>query len=131
MIVGVEETKEIVLKIVITTDDMVMGGGIRVIEVKVVLITPLLPVSRNVTVVTEGIVTGILDMNGTGGEVGSGVDEPVKKTVVVTVLFVTLTKLLGNPREGVLSYIVVMIVDTLKDLLEVPRLVLVVFFTLP
>lgn len=102
--VGVDETKGIVLMIVITTDEMVMGGGIRVIEVKVVLITPLLPVSRNVTVVTEGIVTGMVDVFVTGGELGSGVetiDEPVKKTVVVTVLFVILTKLLGKPRDGV------------------------------
>ena len=121
--VGVDETKGLVLMIVITTDEMVMGGGIRVIEVKVVLITPLLLVSRNVTVVTEGIVTGIVDVFVTGGGLGSGVetiDEPVKKTVVVTVLFVTLTELFGNPRDGVPPYIVVMVVVTLEEPIKVP-----------
>ena len=121
--VGVDETKGLVLMIVITTDEMVMGGGIRVIEVKVVLITPLLLVSRNVTVVNEGIVTGIVDVFVTGGGLGSGVetiDEPVKKTVVVTVLFVTLTELFGNPRDGVPPYIVVMVVVTLEEPIEVP-----------
>ena len=121
--VGVDETKGLVLMIVITTDEMVMGGGIRVIEVKVVLITPLLLVSRNVTVVNEGIVTGIVDVFVTGGGLGSGVEtinEPVKKTVVVTVLFVTLTELFGNPRDGVPPYIVVMVVVTLEEPIEVP-----------
>ena len=120
--VGVDETKGLVLMIVITTDEMVMGGGIRVIEAKVVLITPLLLVSRNVIVVNEGIVTGIVDVFVTGGGLGSGVetiDEPVKKTVVVTVLFVTLTELFGNPRDGVPPYIVVMVVVTLEEPIEV------------
>ena len=121
--VGVDETKGIVLMIVITTDDMVMSGGIRVIEVKVVLIIPLLLVSRNVTVVTEGIVTEVVGVFVTGGGLGAGVetiDEPVKKTVVVTVLFVTLTKLLGNPRDGVPPDRVVMIVAILEETIEVP-----------
>ena len=67
--------------------------------------------------------TRIVDLFETGEELRSGVEtigELGKKIVVVKVLFVTLTKLLENPREGVLSCIVGLIVDTLELPLEVP-----------
>ena len=129
MTVDVDEANEIVLVIVVTTDkDMMMGGGIGITEVEVVLVNSLLLVCGNVTGIIEGIETGIVDIFETDEELRSGVetiDELGKKIVVVTVLFVTLTKLLGNPREGV------MVVDTLGKPIEVPRLVLIVLFTLP
>ena len=129
MTVDVDEANEIVLVIVVTTDkDVMMGGGIGITEVEVVLVNSLLLVCGNVTGIIEGIETGIVDIFETDEELRSGVetiDELGKKIVVVTVLFVTLTKLLGNPREGV------MVVDTLGKPIEVPRLVLIVLFTLP
>ena len=106
--VDVNETKGVVMMIVVITgEDKVMGGGTRIIEVEVVLITSLLLVTSNVTVVTKGIVTRVVDMTDTVEELGCGVemllgkvetnDELVKKTIVDIVIFVTLTKLLGNP----------------------------------
>ena len=110
--------------IVVTIDeDMVMGGGIGITEVEVVVITSLLPVCANVIVATEVIVTGIVDIIEAVEELGCGVktiDGLIKKAVVGVMLFVTLRKLLENPREGVLLYIVVMIVDILERLIEVP-----------
>ena len=51
--VDVDETNEMVLVIVVVTDDMVMGGVITITEVEVVLVTPLLVVCGNVTGITE------------------------------------------------------------------------------
>ena len=67
--------------------------------------------------------TTIVDLFETGEALRSGVetiDELGKKAVVVKALFVKLTKPLENPRAGVLSCIVVVIVDTLEMPLEVP-----------
>ena len=111
--VGVDELKEIVLMIVVTTDgDRMMGGGITIIEM--VLITSLLLIVVNVDVATEGIVTRIVEIIGTVGKLGWGVEmlvemvEPVDvlfdKTIVGVMLFVTLTKLLEIPREGVVVF---------------------------
>ena len=67
--------------------------------------------------------TTIVDLFETGEALRSGVgtiDELGKKAVVVKALFVKLTKLLENPREGVLPFIVVVIVDTLEMPLKAP-----------
>ena len=64
-----------------------------------------------------------MDLFENGEELRSGVEtigEFGKRIVVVKVLFVKLTKLLENPREGILSGIVVVIVDTLEMPPEVP-----------
>lgn len=99
--VDIDGTKGIVLMIVVTIDeDMVMGGGIGIIEVEVVVITSLLPVCANVIVATEVIVTGIVDVIEAVEELGCGVktiDGLIKKAVVGVILFVTLRKLLENP----------------------------------
>ena len=67
--------------------------------------------------------TRIVDLFENGEELRSGVEtigEFGKRIVVVKVLFVKLTKLLENPRESILSGIVVVIVDTLEMPPEVP-----------
>ena len=138
--VGVDETTEMVPMIVVTTDDgKMMDGGIKIVEV--VLITLLLLVVGNVIVATEGIVTRIVDIIDTVGELGCGVETIDVLVVVDMMLFVTLTKVLETSRDGnvVFSYIVetinevtrlvdvfsclgvdVVTVETLKELAEVP-----------
>lgn len=112
-IVDVAETKGRVPMIVVTTDDdRMMGGGIWIIEV--VLITSLLPPFGDVMVLTKGIVTRIVDTIGAVGVLGCRVetfegkvemvDVFVKMTVVGVMIFVILTELLGNPREGVMLF---------------------------
>ncbi len=120
----------VVMIAVITGEDEMIGGGIGITEVEVVLITSLLLVDDNVVIVTRGIVNGVVYIIDTIEELGCGVeillvkvetsDVLVKKTVVGMMLFVTLTMLLENPREGVLLYTVVMIVVTLGMPIEVP-----------
>lgn len=103
---GVDVTKEIVLMIVVTTDDdRAIGGGIWTIEV--VLVNSLLPLLGNVMVVTKGIVARIVDTIGAVGVLGCGVEMIVgnveivgvfvKMTVAGVMIFVILTKLLENP----------------------------------
>ncbi len=97
-IVGVDEMKEIVLMIVVTTgNDRVMVGGIKIIEL--VLVTSLLLIVSNVVVATDEIVTRIVEIIDTVGKPVCGVEMLVEMVETVDVP-VTLTKLLGNPREG-------------------------------
>ena len=123
--VGVDETKGIVLIMVVTTDDDGMiDGGIRITEV--VLVDSLLPMGGNVIIVTKGIVDRIVDIFGTDGVLGCGVetfvgdvemiDEFVKITVVGAIIFVILIKLLENPPEGAVlfSYIVEMLEEVIR-----------------
>ena len=112
-IVDVAGTKGRVPMILVTTDDdRIMGGGMWIIEV--VLITSLLPPFGDVMVLTKEIVTRIVDTIGAVGVLGCEVetfeekvemvDVFVKMTVVGVMVFVILTELFGNPREGVMLF---------------------------